>query len=229
VWRDALTTFGAHPQEWVPGGVLLVATPIVQAADADISEDALSENVFNSNTSTGDALAIAFGAVPVILGGYDAFSGDGGQALEVTGESLAVTMALTQVLKVTVNRERPDGSSEDSFPSGHTSFSFAGATLIARWIDARSEGPFDWLGYLLYVPAAYVGVSRLEGDKHFLSDITFGAALGVLTTNLIWDAHYGYEEEHLPGIYGRKPRARVRWQPIVSPSGGIGIGLALDF
>ena len=60
-----------------------------------------------------------------------------------------------------------------SFPSGHTSASFATATVIHhRW---------GWRGGLpAYLLASYVGVTRLHRN-HYLSDVTFGAALGIAT------------------------------------------------
>lgn len=66
-----------------------------------------------------------------------------------------------------------------SFPSGHTSATFATATVIHRRWGWRAGLP----AYLL---ASYVGVSRLQ-NVHYLSDMTFGAALGIatgLTVNL---------------------------------------------
>ena len=58
-----------------------------------------------------------------------------------------------------------------SFPSGHTSAAFATATVLQR--------KWGWkAGMPAYVVATYVGVTRLQ-NAHYLSDVTFGAALGV--------------------------------------------------
>jgi hypothetical protein len=77
---------------------------------------------------------------------------------------------LVQVLKVSVNRTRPNGQ-KYSFPSGHAAATFAFASVIERH-----------LGYRLALPtiliATYVGTSRLHDNVHFLSDVVFGAAVG---------------------------------------------------
>jgi membrane-associated phospholipid phosphatase len=82
-----------------------------------------------------------------------------------------VTAGLTYGLKVAVRRERPDGTGY-SFPSGHASVTFASATVLQRH--------FGWKGALAYPLAAYVAASRLHEDRHYLSDVVFGAAIGAV-------------------------------------------------
>jgi hypothetical protein len=83
-----------------------------------------------------------------------------------------VTAAMTYGLKSTVRRERPDASAGYSFPSGHASVTFASATVLARH--------FGWKGYLTYAASSYVAASRLHDNRHFLSDVIFGAAIGTV-------------------------------------------------
>jgi PAP2 superfamily len=83
-----------------------------------------------------------------------------------------VAQALTQVLKFSVQRERPDGSNNHSFPSGHASATFASATVLQRHLGWKAAVP-------TYAVASYVAISRLQENRHFLSDVIFGAALGV--------------------------------------------------
>jgi membrane-associated phospholipid phosphatase len=61
-----------------------------------------------------------------------------------------------------------------AFPSGHTAAAFATATVLARHTDRT------WLRAGLYGAAALTGWSRMNDDKHWLSDVAAGAALGVL-------------------------------------------------
>ena len=81
-----------------------------------------------------------------------------------------VTQALTAGIKQTVRRERPDGTC-CAFPSGHASTTFATAAVLERHLGLRHAWP-------TLLIAAYVGASRLHDNRHFASDVVFGAALG---------------------------------------------------
>lgn len=84
-----------------------------------------------------------------------------------------VTQSLTIGIKAAVRRERPDGTNNWSFPSGHTSTSFATATVLQRH--------YGWpAGIPAYAVAGFVAASRLNEDRHYLSDVVFGAALGIM-------------------------------------------------
>lgn len=81
------------------------------------------------------------------------------------------TIGLTYALKYLVKKERPDGSDNHSFPSMHTSVSFAGAAFIQRRYG------WKW-GVPAYVVSTYVGWSRVYGQKHDWWDVAAGAAIG---------------------------------------------------
>ncbi|MDP6456972.1 MAG: phosphatase PAP2 family protein [Candidatus Marinimicrobia bacterium] len=87
--------------------------------------------------------------------------------------SLAVTGLSTDLIKRASARHRPDGSDARSFPSGHTSGSFAVAAVVDELYG-------HWLGYPAYVVAALVGAHRIHADKHWLTDVIAGAALGTV-------------------------------------------------
>jgi hypothetical protein len=82
-----------------------------------------------------------------------------------------VTQTLTAAVKTTVGRTRPDGT-QYSFPSGHSAVTFASATVLQRHLGWKAGIP-------AYAVASYVAASRIEAKRHFLSDVTFGAALGI--------------------------------------------------
>ena len=85
-----------------------------------------------------------------------------------------MAQALTGIVKQTAQRTRPDGADQRSFPSGHTSVSFASATVLQR--------EFGWkVGVPAYAIAASVAAARIEKKKHYLSDVAFGAAIGILS------------------------------------------------
>jgi membrane-associated phospholipid phosphatase len=92
-----------------------------------------------------------------------------------------ITQGITAGIKLTVRRDRPDGT-QYSFPSGHTSTSFASATVLQR--------QFGWkVGIPAYGLATYVGLSRVQAKRHFLSDVAFGAALGILVGRTVTVGH----------------------------------------
>jgi membrane-associated phospholipid phosphatase len=82
-----------------------------------------------------------------------------------------MTMALTGAIKVTVRRDRPTGEC-CAFPSGHASVTFATAAVVERHFGYRASWP-------MFVIAGYVAASRLTENRHFLSDVLFGSALGM--------------------------------------------------
>ena len=88
-------------------------------------------------------------------------------------EALAMSEALTQSLKYTTRRERPDGSSKNSFPSGHAADTFAFATALERHLNWK----YSIIGYTF---ASYVAISRLPANRHWLSDAVFGSAVGII-------------------------------------------------
>jgi membrane-associated phospholipid phosphatase len=79
---------------------------------------------------------------------------------------------VVQTLKFSAERSRPDATNHLSFPSGHTASAFATATVLQR--------DFGWkLGIPAYAVGAYVAASRMRSNKHYLSDVLVGAAIGV--------------------------------------------------
>jgi membrane-associated phospholipid phosphatase len=82
-----------------------------------------------------------------------------------------------------VRRNRPDSTTATSFPSGHTSTTFASAANL-----------LDHYGWAAGAPAlalaTFTGVCRLAGDAHYLSDVIFGATLGAVIG-------HGYAIHHL--------------------------------
>lgn len=82
-----------------------------------------------------------------------------------------LTEMLVQPLKFATHRERPDLSNHHAFPSGHAAVTFATATVIERHLGWRKS----LLGYTI---ASYVAASRLHDNRHYLSDVIFGAAVG---------------------------------------------------
>gem|GEM_PF-1177077 len=132
---------------------------------------------------------------PIVIPGV-AFSigklGNSPKALSLSSDLIcaqAVNAFLTLTLKRVLDRKRPNGSSF-SFPSGHTSASFTTAGTI--WYHF---GP-KW-GIPSELGATYVGLSRLQENKHYLSDVIAGAILGSFVSYEI--VHYG-NKKYYPTI-----------------------------
>lgn len=94
------------------------------------------------------------------------------------GGSIAASFLVAQGLKRIFPETRPDGSNRHSFPSSHTSISFAAATSIYRRRGAAEGIP-------AFALASLVGVARVKADKHYWYDVGAGAAIGIVSGLLI--------------------------------------------
>ncbi len=103
---------------------------------------------------------------------------------------MAILYALSNVLNLGVvhvskritDRERPDGSNNHSFPSGHTSAAFVSAEFLYQEYKDKSI----WIGVGGYAVASFVGAARIYNNKHWLSDVIAGAGVGILTTKAVY-------------------------------------------
>ena len=92
--------------------------------------------------------------------------------------STAIIFPLKQITKV----ERPDGSNNKSFPSGHTAIAFASAEFMRQ--EYKAVSPL--YGIAGYAVAATTGVLRIYNNKHWVSDVIAGAGFGILSTKLAY-------------------------------------------
>lgn len=83
-------------------------------------------------------------------------------------------------IKYTVRSARPDGSANNSFPSGHTATTFMGAELVR--IEYGEEHP--WIAVGAYTIATTVGVLRVYNDRHWFTDVFAGAGVGILSARI---------------------------------------------
>jgi membrane-associated phospholipid phosphatase len=114
---------------------------------------------------------------------------------------------LIEPLKFAVHRERPDGSNHQSFPSGHAAVTFATATVIERHLGWRKSV----LGYAI---ASYVAMSRIHDNRHYLSDVIFGAAVGSIAGRTVVHHqadYWAFTPVAMPGGGVALMVSRTRW------------------
>jgi len=97
-------------------------------------------------------------------------------------ESNLITAGITQVIKALSGRVRPDGSNDHSFPSGHASATMASARVLQMRLGW-------WIGAPAYAAATYVGLTRIQGKKHYPSDVIFGWAVGFFVSSALVRAY----------------------------------------
>ncbi|MGN0282487.1 MAG: phosphatase PAP2 family protein [Prevotella sp.] len=95
----------------------------------------------------------------------------------ILGTAYALMGISVNVLKTATRVERPDGSSRNSFPSGHTATAFMGAELLRR--EYWDVSP--WIGIAGYTVAAGTGFFRMYNNRHWLTDVIAGAGIGILS------------------------------------------------
>ena len=112
-----------------------------------------------------------------------------------------VNQVYTHAVKLAVGRERPNGEggrTNSAFPSGHAANAFAWAAVLERH--------YGWKGAVpAYAVASVIGLSRVQENKHWLSDVVGGAALGYLSGRAV---------------------VRVNGAPAAADGGGPRIGVA---
>jgi membrane-associated phospholipid phosphatase len=152
--------------------VSVLAWPL-QAAD-DAARSAVQswrspalERPMRAVTESGRPLLVGAGAVALL-------AGPGGRAL--LGEAALVLLPLNLVVegvKWLVDRPRPDGThrrTNAAFPSSHAANAFAVAAILSRKWPRAAAG---W-----FALALLVAFSRMYLDRHWLTDVLAGAALG---------------------------------------------------
>lgn len=103
----------------------------------------------------------------------------------ILGTAYLIMGATVNVIKHTSNELRPDGTSYNSFPSGHTATAFMGAEFLFQEYKDESV----WYGITGYVVAAGTGFFRMYNDRHWFSDVAAGAGIGMLSTKIAYWLH----------------------------------------
>ena len=164
-------------------------------------------------TKIGDALGNPGIQAGVMGATYTLGQYLGDEKMAEAGKAMAETMIFTSLttlaLKGAFHRRRPnDDRGIGSFPSWHASATFGNATVLAEYYGWKAAVP----AYLL---AIFVAWSRVEGNRHFVSDVVAGAAIGCI---------YG----HAVSRYRMKNPLGITVEPVVMDEGA-GVQARLAF
>lgn len=189
------------------GGVLaLAAYPSDRQTSRALSGDHPAEEALDGGSVGGNGF-IQVGIAAGVYGVGHVIRAPGAVSLGAELlEAQAITGVMTQGLKFAVDRQRPDGGSH-GFPSGHASATFATASVLARNYGWRVALP-------AYAGAAYVAVSRVADRQHYMSDVIFGATLGIASAHAV----------HRQSAHGRVSIATVPLRRGFAVSGTVQLG-----
>lgn len=183
--RTTASDFAAFPRRtstWVILGIGAGAAAAAYPSDDELSDSLQDADTLRTVFKPGKYLGYAWvqggAAVGLYLVGRYAMEPDPGTHTNKVSHlgfdlirAQLVSQALTLGIKQAVRRDRPTGEC-CAFPSGHASVTFATASVLERHFGYRASWP-------MFAIAGYVSASRLADNRHFLSDVLFGSALGI--------------------------------------------------
>jgi len=108
---------------------------------------------------------------------------DWGRFLASTAMSYGLMAGFVNSIKYTAKEMRPDGSTANSWPSGHTATAFVGATILHKEYGLTRS---PWYSVAGYGVATATGVMRVLNNRHWVSDVLSGAGIGIMSGELAY-------------------------------------------
>ena len=136
----------------------------------------------NFKTSIDDYTQF-FGPVMTVglkVGGVEGRS-DWPRLLASSALSYGIMAGFVNGIKYTAKEMRPDGSTANSWPSGHTATSFVGASILHKEYGLTRS---PWYSVAGYGVATATGIMRILNNRHWISDVMSGAGIGIMSTEL---------------------------------------------
>jgi len=130
---------------------------------------------------SGDVLRIL---IPALTYGYTYYLDDE-VGRDEFHKSFATNLAATYALKYTVQKQRPNGKNNRSFPSGHTSVTMQSATFLHKRYGLTSA-------LAAYAGSIFTGYSRVDSDNHDSVDVLAGAVVGALSSYYFTTSYKGF-------------------------------------
>jgi membrane-associated phospholipid phosphatase len=148
----------------------------IHAADEALRDESQALGTLEGGQEFGGAII----QIPLAVGwwmvGHAAGGTHGEAGRDLVRAQISAT-SWTYALKYAVRRTRPNGDPR-SFPSGHASSSFATATVLQQH--------YGWkLGVPAFAAAGYTAASRIPANKHWASDVLFGAFMGIASARTV--------------------------------------------
>ncbi len=125
---------------------------------------------------------------PAVLAAGLNFSGVEGRSdtwrfLASTAMSYAIMAGFVNSIKYTAQEMRPDGSTRNSWPSGHTATAFVSASILHKEYGLTRSPIYSVAGYAM---ATATGIMRVLNNRHWVSDVLSGAGIGIMSTELAY-------------------------------------------
>lgn len=175
-----ITNSKAFQLTYIPVGIFTFAA--LTANSDDYVRAARNYNIPRFSNRYDDYLQYAPGVLTYAL---KAFGVEGRSSWGRLATSTAISSALMGVtvntMKGSIHRWRPDGSANNSFPSGHASMAFMVATWLHKEYGVTRSPLYSIFGY---ATASSIAIGRVINNRHWLSDVVTGAGIGILSTNL---------------------------------------------
>src|SRR5262245_13787735 len=169
IFADTITDFRRLPSR--ESAIILGVGGLT--AFAGHQADVRTSQTFSGSTSlrgafgAGDTIGAATTQLAAAFATYSLGRATGNARVGMLGADLMraqfVSQGVTQAIKLSVGRTRPDGTSM-SFPSGHSASAFATATVLQRHLAWKAGLPAHGV-------AAHVAAARLRAQRRYLSDV----------------------------------------------------------
>jgi PAP2 superfamily len=130
-----------------------------------------------------------------------------------------MAVSVTEILKRSYNKQRPDQSDNLSFPSGHTTVAFTNASLL--YYEYKDSNL--WYASSGFLFATATGILRVANNKHYTSDVLAGAGIG-LASGLIVSYWKPFESFTL----GKKKKTTAFVYPQIGNQIGMGALIQLN-
>jgi membrane-associated phospholipid phosphatase len=199
-WRILSSPFSFDRDDWITVVSIAGVTGLVMLADEEIS-DTWRDDIRSSSTDDLSDIFRVFGETEAILLGAAALYGSAAifdlpqerEAGLLVAQSYLLSALLTEGLKRSIGRGRPEnnqndafsffesGSSNRSMPSGHATHAFAVAATLTEVYG--EDAP--WLRWVAYPTATLTALSRVNDDRHWASDVIVGGAIGYFIGKMV--------------------------------------------